>query len=291
MPLPLVTLMASSLVFPSFQVQETGLEVFGVDAVAPGANAPFEFTDPVWGFGIQSRAVLVDPRTKRPVAGTTGRVRFRADDNEDGERRIFWEDVLASPGPAYLLARPAFGTPFEFGLGPYQSEIGLWATDTGTLHLRVFAPVTLNPVGLANTDQDVDKKLKYLFRAGAGGGVDATVGLGKFLIGARTQADYRWAYRGGEESLTHFRGEAEWVLDVGVGLKTSDTSALYVTGFFQDWWQWTYDGPTDDVGRGNQVIGGRLTLRTYTPFESSKPAPAPPAAPPKPLGKPTSGGG
>ena len=105
-------------------------------------------------------------------------------------------------GGGSSLIEPQMGTIFEFGLGPYQTEIGLFARDTGTLHFRVFAPITFNPVSLSNTDQDDDKRIKYVFRAGGGAGGDFTVGLGGvFLVAARTQADYRWTYRGGAESL------------------------------------------------------------------------------------------
>ena len=128
------TLLASTLVFPSFQMQETGLEGFGADTVQGGSNAPFEFTDLKGGFGIQNRLVLANPSTKEPLLGSTARVRFRL---EDGA--LFFEDVVASPGLIYSLARKQFGTIFEFGLGPFQSELQLLGRDTGTAHVRVGA--------------------------------------------------------------------------------------------------------------------------------------------------------
>jgi hypothetical protein len=293
MPSPLASLLASSLVFPSFQVQETGVEGFGTDTVQPGANVPFEFTDLAGGFGVHQRSVIVDPKSMLPIAGSTARVRFRIDENIDGEQKVFWEDVLVSPGIAFVLARPQMGTVIEFGLGPYQTEIGVLARDTGLLHLRVFAPVTFNPVALSNTDQDDDKRIKYVFRAGAGAGADLTLGLGGvFLVGARTQGDYRWTHRAGEESLTHNRGDVEWILDAGLGMRTSTRTAIMATFFFQDTWQWTYDSAIDGIGRGNQVIGGRLSIRAYTEFEKPPEVPEEPPAPapePEPLGKPSPG--
>ncbi len=278
MSVPTKTVLASSVLFPSFQMQETGLEGFGVETVQPGANAPFAFENMVGGFGIQNRWVFVDPESKAPLLGSTTRVRFRIDDGG-----LFWEDLTVSPGPLYVLARPDFGTIFDIGLGPFQTEVQLVARDTGTAQVRVFAPVTLNPLGISNTDQDSDAAVKYTFRAGAGAGVDLTVGVGeKLLIGARTQGDYRYTYRAGEASLTHQRGDAEWILDAGIGGRTTRKTSAMATFFFQDRWQWTYDGPIDGVARGNQVIGGRLTLRTYTEFQP--PTTPPPPEPPPPSG-------
>jgi hypothetical protein len=266
------TMLASTLLFPSFQMQETGAEVFGVDFSEDGANAPFDLGQLTTGFGVQNRYVLVEPNSKQPVLGTTSRWRLRV---EDGG--LYFEDLLVSPGPLYVVARPTFGTMFDIGLGPFQSEIIVRGENTDKAQVRVFVPVTLNPLGLANTDQDDDGNVKYVFRAGAGGGIDATVGVGdRLLLSGRTQADYRYTYRAGGASTTHNRGDAEWVLDAGLGVKTSDQTALMAMFYFQEWWQWNYDGPTDGVDRGNQIIGGRLTLRSYTQFKSSPPPPPPP---------------
>lgn len=275
MPVPPVMLIASSL-FPSFQMQETGLEGFGVDTIQPGNNAPFEFNELIGGFGIQNRWVIVDPKSKQPLLSSTSRTRLRVD-----EGGLYIEDVTVSPGPLYVLARPEFGTSFDIGLGPYQTEVNLVGQDTGTAHVRVFLPVTLNPLGFSNTDQDTDSAIKYVFRAGIGAGVDATIGIGdKLLIGARSQGDYRWTYRAGGESLTHNRGDVEWILDAGIGGRTSNKTAALATFFFQEWWQWNYDGPIDGVSRGNQLIGGRLTFRSYTAFhDGGRPAPPPPPPP------------
>jgi len=275
--MPPVTLIAASSLFPSFQMQETGLEFFGVELTAPDAKAPFDLGELTPGFGVQNRYVYADPKSKQPLLGSTTRWRLRV---EDGG--LFFEDLLVSPGPLYVLARPQFGTIFDIGLGPYQSELILRGEDTGKAQIRAFLPVTFNPVGIANTDQDSDGNVKYVFRAGLGGGVDATVGIGeRLLIAARTQGDYRYTYRAGGESVTHNRGDAEWILDAGIGVKPSPQTALMAMFFFQDWWQWEYDAPTNGVSRGNQVIGGRLTFRSYTDSGGSpEPTPPPPPTPP-----------
>jgi hypothetical protein len=270
--------LASTLLFPSFQMQETAVEVFGADLTPGEANAPFDFGELVPGFGVQSRYVFVEPRSKRPLLGSTSRWRLRVE-----EGQLTQEDLLVSPGPLYVLMRPDFGTDFDIGLGPYQSELILRAVDTGTAQVRVFLPVTFNPVGIANTDQDLDNRVKYVFRAGLGGGVDATIGVGeKALLALRTQGDYRYTYRAGEESLIHNRGDVEWILEAGIGVKRNPQTGVLATFFFQDWWQWNYDGPIDGVTRGNQVIGGRLTFRSYTQFAAQRASPTPPPPPPPP---------
>jgi hypothetical protein len=154
--------------------------------------------------------------------------------------------------------------------------------DTGSAHVRVFAPITFNPFGLANTDQDRDGALKYVFRAGAGAGVDATfLAGGKGLLAIRAQGDYRWSYRAGGESQTHNRGDTEWILDAGFGVKQTDSTAILAMFMYQNWQQWDYDDATDGVERGNQLIGGRLVFRSYSSFKSVPPPPTPlPAAPP-----------
>jgi hypothetical protein len=258
-------------------MQETAAEVFGADLTLGGANAPFDLGQLLPGFGVQSRWVLVEPRSKRPLLGSTSRWRLRVE-----EGQLSQEDLLVSPGPLYVLVRPDFGTSFDIGLGPYQSELIVRAVDTGTAQVRVFLPVTFNPVGLANTDQDVDNAVKYVFRAGLGGGVDATIGVGdRALVALRTQGDYRYTYRAGEDSLTHNRGDVEWILEAGIGAKTSPVTGVMATFFFQDWWQWNYDGAIEGVARGNQVIGGRLTFRSYTDFGPRPTAPPPPPPPPQ----------
>ena len=270
------TVLASSLVFPSFQMQETGIEGFGVDNSQSGADTPFDLADMFGGFGVQNRFVLADH--EGPLLGSTTRVRFRL---EDGA--LFFEDVIGGPGPVYWVARKSFGTTFDFGVGPFQTEIQLLGRDTGSAHVRVFVPVTFNPLGFANTDQDNDGALKYVFRAGAGAGVDATFLAGSsLLIGARAQGDYRWTYRAGGESLTHNRGDTEWLVDAGIGVRTSDQTAVMAMFMYQNWMQWEYDGPTDGVTRGNQVIGGRLVLRAYSAFkeQASPPPPPPPESTP-----------
>ena len=60
-----------------------------------------------------------------------------------------------------------------------------------------------------------------------GGGVDATVGIGeRLLVAARTQGDYRYSYRAGSESVTHNRGDGEWVLDAGIGVRPDVATCL-----------------------------------------------------------------
>ena len=269
--------LAQSLVFPSFQMQESSLEGFGVDHNPTAADTPFDLDNVLGGFGAQNRWVIVHPKTKEPLLGSTSRVRFRL---EDGA--VYFEDVVASPGPVYVVARKNFGTVIDFGLGPYQSELQLMGRDTGSAHVRVFAPITFNPFGLANTDQDTDSALKYVFRAGAGAGVDATILAGSsFLLAIRGQGDYRWSYRAGGDSRTHNRGDTEWILDAGFGVRQTASSAVLAMFTYQNWQQWDYDDGTDGVERGNQVIGGRLVFRSYSSFRTVPPPPTPvPAAPP-----------
>jgi len=279
---PRTTLLASTLVFPSFQMQETGIEGFGTETVVLDApNAPFEFNDLQGGFGIQNRVVLVNPSNKEPLLGSTSRLRFRLVDGA-----LFFEDVVGSGGLIYSLARKAMGTTFEFGLGPFQSELQLLGRDNGTTHVRVFLPLTLNPVGFSNTDQDGvpgDGALKYTFRAGAGAGVDATFMAGSgFLFSVRGQGDYRWTYRAGEESLTHNRGDTEWLVDAGLGKKTSEQTAVLLMFMYQNWMQWEYDSElVEGVSRGNQVIGGRIVLRSYSAFGEAPKGPIPTVPPPE----------
>jgi len=287
MRVPREAALASALVFPSFQMQESGLEGFAVDNNQTGAVTPFELEDSLGGFGVQSRWVLVHPKTKEPLLGSTSRIRFRLDDGT-----VYWEDVVASPGPLYLVARKNMGTIFDIGLGPFQSELQVMGRDTGSAHVRVFVPVTFNPLGLANTDQDTDGNLKYVFRAGGGIGADATFLAGsKLLIGLRAQGDYRYSYRAGEASLLHNRGDAEWILDAGIGVKKSENQAVMAMFTYQNWSQWDYDGPKEGVVRGNQLMGGRLVFRSYSNAGGSPPPPAPiPTAPldtPPPPTEPT----
>jgi hypothetical protein len=259
-------------VFPSFQMQESGLEGFAVDNNQSGVDDPFDMNGPIYGgFGTQNRWVLVHPKTKEPFLGSTTRIRFRL---EDGG--LYWEDLQASPGPVYVVAHKNFGTVIDFGLGPYKSEVQLMGKDTGKMHLRLFSPVTLNPVGLANTDQDNDGALKYVFRAGIGAGADATFLLGsKALLAIRAQGDYRYTYRAGEKSYLHERGETEWVLDGGIGVKQTASTAVIAMFTYQNWEQWDYDGASDGPKRGNQVMGGRLVFRSYSTFKSAPPPPKP----------------
>ena len=264
--------LASDLVFPSFQMQESSLEGFGVDNNPTETDSPFDMNGPVFGgFGAQNRWVLAHPKTHDPLLGSTSRVRFRL---EDGA--VYWEDFLASPGPVYVVAHKNFGTVIDFGIGPYQSEVQLMGRDTGKAHLRVFAPLTLNPFGLANTDQDTDGALKYVFRAGIGAGVDATLLLGsKALLGIRAQGDYRYTYRAGGDSFLHKRGDTEWILDAGFGVKQTASTAILAMFTYQNWAQWDYDGPGDGATRGNQVMGGRLVFRSYSTFKTVPPPPTP----------------
>jgi hypothetical protein len=267
-------------VFPSFQMQESGLEGFGTDTNQTEADDPFTFGDLYGGFGVQNRWVLVHPKTKEPLLGSTSRVRFRLQDGA-----VYFEDVVGSPGPVYVVARKNFGTVFDFGLGPFQSELQVMGSDNGSAHVRVFLPVTFNPFGLANTDQDLDGALKYVFRAGAGAGVDATILAGSsLLLGIRAQGDYRYTYRAGGDSLTHNRGDTEWILDAGFGVRQGDASAIMAMFTYQNRMQWDYDAAQDGVSRGNQVIGGRLVMRSYSKFKSTAPPPPvpPPAAPSEP---------
>ncbi len=287
---PFVTLLASSFLFPSFQSQETGIEGFGVDTTATGVNPPFVFTDLDGGFGLFQRSIVVPPPGKGPGFGTTNRLRLRVDENTAGDKKVFFEDVLASPGFAYVLARPDFGTRFEFGVGPFQNEVGLYGKDTGALAFRVYVPMTFNPVGFANTDQDTDKRVKYVFRIGGGGGGEINVGLGPLIVGVRSQIDIRYTYRGGAESISHNRNDTEWVLDAGVGFKMGDDKAILATFLFQQWWQATPD--VLDEARSSQLIGGRLSFKIWQKFDTNhppEPEPEPtPTEPPEPLGKPTS---
>ena len=270
--------LGAELVFPSFQMQESSLEGFGVDNNQSGTDSPFDMNGPVFGgFGTQNRWVLVHPKTKEPLLGSTTRVRFRL---EDGA--VYWEDLQASPGPVYVVAHKNFGTVIDFGIGPYKSEVQLMGRDTGKAHIRVFAPVTLNPFGLANTDQDTDGALKYVFRAGIGAGADATLLLGgKGLLGIRAQGDYRYTYRAGGDSYLHKRGDTEWSLDAGFGVKQTDSTAVLAMFTYQNWEQWDYDGPGDGATRGNQIMGGRLVFRSYSTFKTVPPPPTPvPTVPP-----------
>ena len=268
---------AASTVFPSFQMQESSLEGFGVDNNQTTADTPFDLDNVLGGFGAQNRWVVVHPKTKDPILGSTSRVRFRL---EDGA--VYFEDVVASPGPVYVVARKNFGTVIDFGLGPYQSEVQLMGRDNGKVHMRVFSPITFNPLGLANTDQDRDGALKYVFRAGAGAGLDATVlAGGKGLLALRAQGDYRWSYRAGADSFTHNRGDTEWILDAGFGVRQTASSAVLAMFTYQNWQQWDYDDNSDGVERGNQVIGGRLVFRSYSTFKTVPPPPTPvPSVPP-----------
>ena len=277
MSVPRQAALASALVFPSFQMQESGLEGFGVDNNPTATDSPFDMNGPVFGgFGAQNRWVVVHPKTKEPLLGSTSRVRFRL---EDGA--VYWEDLLASPGPVYVVAHKNFGTVIDFGIGPYQSELQLMGRDTGKAHIRVFSPVTLNPFGLANTDQDTDGALKYVFRAGIGAGADLNLLLGaKGLLYLRAQGDYRYTYRAGEQSLLHKRGDTEWILDAGFGVKKTDNTAVLAMFTYQNWQQWNYDAPGEGADRGNQIMGGRLVFRSYSAFKTAPPPPTPiPTAP------------
>jgi hypothetical protein len=99
----------------------------------------------------------------------------------------------------------------------------------------------------------------------APGRVDATILAGsKFLIGLRGQGDYRYSYRAGGDSFLHNRGDAEWILDAGIGVKKSENQAVMAMFTYQNWSQWDYDGPTKGVVRGNQIMGGRLVFRSYS---------------------------
>ena len=276
------TALFSALVFPSFQMQESSLEGFGVDNNQTEADNPFDLDNVLGGFGAQNRWVVVHPKTKEPLLGSTSRVRFRL---EDGA--LYWEDLVASPGPVYVLARKNFGTVFDFGLGPFQSELQVKGVDNGSAHVRIFVPVTFNPIGLANTDQDLDGAVKYVFRAGAGAGLDATFLAGtNLLLGLRAQGDYRWSYRAGGDSLTHNRGDTEWILDAGFGVRQTASTAVMAMFTYQNWMQWDYDGAREGVTRGNQLIGGRLVFRSYSSFKTAAPPPPPPAPTPEPAPAP-----
>ena len=273
---PKTTVLGATLVFPSFQMQESSIEGFGTETNQTAANDPFEFGELLGGFGVQNRWVLVHPSTKDPLLGSTSRVRFRL---EDGA--VYFEDVVGSPGPVYLVARKAFGTVFDIGLGPFQSELQVMGSDNGKAHVRVFLPLTLNPLGLANTDQDNDGALKYVFRAGAGAGVDATFLAGSgLLLGLRAQGDYRYTYRAGGDSFLHNRGDSEWIVDAGFGVRNSPGTAVMAMFMYQNRMQWDYDAPTDGVSRGNQLIGGRLVFRSYSTFKTAPPPKVPPPSTP-----------
>ena len=85
------------------------------------------------------------------------------------------DDLTLNLPLVVIRHRPVQGDPFELGVGFNDWGIGLRSEHGGRSQWRLYMPLTLLPLGLSNTDQDQDGKVRWFGRAGIGLGTDVIV--------------------------------------------------------------------------------------------------------------------
>jgi hypothetical protein len=170
--------------------------------------------------------------------------------------------------------RPELGEMFDVSLFTARRE-EVWAHGL-TYHVswRIFSPIALVPVGLSNTDQDTDGRLKFQVSAlgGVGGEVLARIG-GPVALLARAEGTARTAHRFATSTDDDVRHELGWFAEAGGG-GVSGRQAWTVSAWAEHAAQWDPRDQSgkDGIDRQYLAAGVGVSTRMYRP-PAKKPAP------------------
>jgi hypothetical protein len=129
----------------------------------------------------------------------------------------------------WVRSRPNLGEPFALGLGIGRREETWVARNLEHVQARVFSPLGVFPLGLSNTDQDDDGRVKgqasLLF--GLGGEL-LWRPVGAPLFHVRANAEGRTARRFANDTVNNVRHEGLVTAEAGFGARVADETAVLV---------------------------------------------------------------
>jgi hypothetical protein len=252
--------------YPSLEHDEIAVGPY-LHEVAPEALPVEGFTDGPGGMELRWRMAGVrHPEDGDDIAWAKENT-LRVWRDGDGVVRLDRFELTAVPLMGFRV-RPELGEGFDWTIGSGRREVAWAFGNEAAAQWRVYSPVTLAPIGLSNTDQDDDSKLKYQMSVLGGLGGDV---VGRLIgpVGAqlRVEGSARSARRFANDTSDNVRHEVQGLAEVGLTW-FSDRQAWTVGGWVEHLTQWN---PRDGGPRGldrQYVAGGvRLAARLYAEAE------------------------
>lgn len=179
-------------------------------------------------------------------------------------------------GGVWVRSRPNLGEPFELALGVGRREEAWVWRNLEHVQWRLFSPFGLFPIGLSNTDQDDDGRVKGQASALFGLGTEVLWRpAGPLLAHARVTAEGRSARRFANTTTNNVRHEGTLVAEAGLGARTSERNAVLLVAWAEAVAQvdpWDGGDTRLAVDRRWAAGGLRLMWRWYDSGHSAKPA-------------------
>lgn len=127
----------------------------------------------------------------------------------------------------WVRSRPNLGEPFELSFGVGRREENWVWRNLEHVQARLFSPLALFPLGLSNTDQDDDGKVKGQASALFGlGGEVLWRPVGPLLGHLRVSAEGRTARRFANDTTNNVRHEGIAQAEAGLGARIGDRALL-----------------------------------------------------------------
>lgn len=260
----LVPLSALTL-FPSFEFHQLALSPYVADA-QPGPTPIPGISAPIRGLELSYRHLSGNDdaetdQLKGMLSGSSETLMARVSIDDEGIIQL--DQLRADAMLASLRVRRNLGDMLDLSLigGHWENSWGV--VDRANFRLTAISPSNLTLVGLSNTDQDDDAKLKYYISIGGGIGGEfiarflGPVGVyGRFVGKATTQNRHR------PDAKNTVRNEVS--VDPALGLALiGDKGTLLLSGWGDLTTQWETRDADGRTGIDRQYIawGLRLTGR------------------------------
>jgi hypothetical protein len=251
--------------YPSLEHDEIAVGPY-LHEVAPEALPVEGFTEGAGGLELRWRMVGV----RREEDGDDVWAKenaLRAWRDADGAVRLDRLELTAVPLMGFRV-RPELGEGFDWTIGSGRREVGWAFGNEAAAQWRVYSPIALAPIGVSNTDQDDDSKLKYQMSVlgGLGGDVVGRV-IGPVGAQLRVEGSARSARRFANDTSNNVRHEVQAVAEAGLTW-FSDRQAWTVGGWVEHLTQWDpRDGGPQGLDRQYVAGGVRVAARLYAEAE------------------------
>lgn len=188
--------------------------------------------------------------------------------------------------PLTIRVRPLYGDLFDVTLLGGSCDQVLSEHDLGRGFWRLYLPTTLTLLGLSNTDQDDDRKLKAYIQAGIGvGGESLAEVVGPLGVHLRADFEARSLNRFRRDAPSHVRHELIGSAEAGLAWLGEQSSVRFdAWGELLTQWETRDADGKAGVDRQGWAIGGRLTLHQRAPQIPLGPDPDVPQATLDPTG-------
>lgn len=241
--------------FPTLAHHELGIGPYVHDT----AGDPFpteEVAEGPPGLDVRYRHIGLDDENG-PMAARQSDLRVYR--GVDGVVRLDRLNVAVVPLMGFR-ARPVLGEPFSWSIGSGRIEAAWVQDDTGTAVYRLYSPLALIPIGLSNTDQDDDRKLKYHVSALGGFGVDVLARLvGPVGLHARLEGGGETTRRFANNTRNNVRHEVTGLAEAGVAA-FGERRAWMLGAWLEHVSQWEPRDVAGHDGVDRQYVAGGVRL-------------------------------